>query len=177
MIVIDLETSGIDPTQHGILSLGAVDYDTGETFYGECRLGSHQTFTEEALRINGFTVEQIADRTKQSSVQLYQKFLKWCEGRKKLLGGHNVGSFDLQFLLKVHSKQRKIKSFPFHYRTIDLHSIAYCKYKESLSLSKICQYLGIEPEPKIHNALTGASKTCECLTLLMNEILDPQQIR
>ena len=37
MIVIDLETSGIDPMEHSILSLGAVDFDNPEYFfYGEC---------------------------------------------------------------------------------------------------------------------------------------------
>lgn len=32
MIVFDIETSGIDPQIHGMLSLGAVDYDTGQLF-------------------------------------------------------------------------------------------------------------------------------------------------
>ena len=106
MIILDLETSGLDPQIHGMLSLGAVDFETGDEFYGE----------------------NIYDSTKQTQVELYQKFVKWASGRSTLVGGHNVGSFDVQFLKKVHSKQKKITNFPFQFRYVDLHSVAYQRF-------------------------------------------------
>ena len=147
MIILDLETSGLDPQIHGMLSLGAVDFETGDEFYGE----------------------NIYDSTKQTQVELYQKFVKWASGRSTLVGGHNVGSFDVQFLKKVHSKQKKITKFPFQFRYVDLHSAAYQRFGESLSMSQICGNLGINPEPSPHNALTGAKKEYECFKLLLDK--------
>lgn len=167
MIIIDLETTGIDPSTHSILSIGAVDFDTGETFYRECRKDFYAQYTDEALTINGFTLDQINDKTKPTSVQIYHDFVKWSKGRSTLLAGHNVGGFDLKFLQKVHSKQRKFSKFPYQFRTVDLHSLAYQRFGKSLSMSAICKKLGIEPEPDIHNALTGAQKEYECFKLLL----------
>lgn len=169
MIILDLETSGLDPQIHGMLSLGAVDFETGDEFYGECRLGANQRYSLEALKINGFDGENIYDSTKQTQVELYQKFVKWASGRSTLVGGHNVGSFDVQFLKKVHSKQKKITKFPFQFRYVDLHSVAYQRFGESLSMSQICGNLGINPEPTPHNALTGAKKEYECFKILLDK--------
>lgn len=169
MIIVDIETTGVDPQTHGIVSIGAVDYDTGETFYGECRIYKTDEWTEEALKINGFTFEQITDPTKQTAYELYQKFVKWSEPRSSMLAGHNIGGFDLIFLKEIHKRNRKSDKFPFRYQTVDLHSVYYSRFKKSLSMSKICQNLGIEPEPPIHNALTGALKEYECFKILLSE--------
>lgn len=168
MIIIDLETTGIDPQTTSIVSLGAVDYDTGDEFYGECRISANSIVTDEALKINGFTMEQITDPQKQSAVQLYQKFVKWASSRSTMLAGHNIAGFDLQYLKEIHKKQRKIKEFPFHFRTVDLHSLGYQRFGKSYSMTRICQLLEIEPEPEIHNALTGAKKEYECFKILLN---------
>lgn len=169
MIVFDIETSGIDPQIHGMLSLGAVDYDTGATFYGECRLETHQKWEQEALNINGFKQEELYSKDKQSQVQLYQQFVKWAIVNSSLLSGHNIGSFDVQFLKKVHSKQKKIVNFPFQFKYVDLHSVAFAILKKSLGMAQICKALGIEPEPSPHNALLGAQKEYECFKILLNK--------
>lgn len=169
MIVFDIETSGTDPLIHGMLSLGAVDYDTGATFYGECRLETHQKWDEFALKWNGFKVEELYSKDKQSHVQLYQKFASWALFRSSMLAGQHVGSFDVQFLKKVHSKQKKIKEFPFQFKYVDLHSVALAILGKSLGMAQICKELGIEPEPSPHNALLGAQKEYECFKILLNK--------
>lgn len=165
LIVIDLETSGNSAKQHQILSIGAVDYTSGETFYDECKLSEFDLYMPEALGINGFTLEQIYDTSKPTALQLYSKFLQWAIPRGNILAGHNVGSFDVQFLKKNHVDYGG--EWPFKYNYLDLHSVYFAKYGESLSLHRICESLGVEPEPVVHNALTGAQKICECLKVLL----------
>ena len=115
--------------------------------------------------VNGFTLEQIYDTSKPTALQLYSKFLQWAIPRGNILAGHNVGSFDVQFLKKNHVDYGG--EWPFKYNYLDLHSVYFAKYGESLSLHRICESLGVEPEPVVHNALTGAQKICECLKVLL----------
>lgn len=166
MIIIDIETTGVDPTRHQMVSLGAVDYKTGETFYGECRIGKYDEWTSEALQINGFSRDDIYDPDKQTAPELYDKFIKWANGRSTTLAGHNVAGFDLQFLLKNHKKLKKIGNFPFSYRTIDLHSVAYAKLGKKYQLPHICNALGVAVEPNPHNALEGALAEYKCFKKL-----------
>lgn len=130
---------------------------------------SHQKWDEFALKWNGFKVEKLYSLDKQSQVQLYQKFVKWALANGTMLAGMHVGSFDVQFLKKVHSKQKKIKDFPFQFKYVDLHSVALAILGKSMGLDGICKELGIEPEPHPHNALLGAQKEYECFKILLNK--------
>jgi DNA polymerase III epsilon subunit-like protein len=168
MIVLDIETTGIDPRKHCMLSLGAVDYESGETFYGECCIFGNAKVDQRALEINGFTLEEIRPGEKQCDFQLYISFLAWVDQfPNKLLAGHNVGHFDILFLEQIHNQKiNEGTPWPFVYRTVDLHTVAFLKFGESLSHEKICERLGIPPEPKPHNALRGALSERDCLMML-----------
>jgi DNA polymerase III epsilon subunit-like protein len=157
MIVLDIETSGLDPQRHGMLSLGAVDFATGEEFYGECSLTPHNLCDDAALAINGFKREDISPGKKQPPDELYWKFVLWTHHLEgdRILAGHNIGHFDILFLERIHNSGWFPK-WGFGFRTVDLHSVAYSVLHKSLSHSDICRALGIEPEPKPHNALYGA---------------------
>lgn len=167
MIVVDVETSGLSPITNGLLSIGAVDFDTGAEFYGECRLGLHKTYDERALAVNGFTVDQIFDKNKASDEELYLHFLNWVLTNKfePLLAGQQIGSFDMLFLQEVAGGKTEFERF-FSKRSVDLHSVAYARYKESLSLDKILVKLCLQPEPKPHNGLNGARLERDCFKLL-----------
>lgn len=158
MIVIDAETTGIHPVRNCIVSLGAVNYDTDDTFYGECRIYDDTEVHPIALQVNGFTEEQIRDTSKPAAHELYWQFLEWAKpfGERNLLAGHNVGHFDILFLEQLHTYLPDDVKFPFQYRTVDTHSIAFAKFKQSLKLDEIAVKIGIGEEPKPHNALTGA---------------------
>lgn len=156
MIVLDIETSGVSAIKNSMLSLGAVKYDTGEEFYAECRITAGRVVEPIALEINGFTLEEIQADGKASDVDIYERFKHWAAG-DKLLAGHNVGHFDIIFLEEIHERLYGANvKFPFSYRTVDLHSIAYARFGESLTHEQICLKLGLMPEPKPHNALQGA---------------------
>jgi DNA polymerase III epsilon subunit-like protein len=157
MIVLDIETSGLSPQINGMLSLGAVDFATGEEFYGECSLSKHNLCDPVAMQINGFKVEDVRPGMKQPPEDLYWSFVKWTHHLEgdRILAGHNIGHFDILFLEHIHNSIWFPK-WSFGYRTVDLHSVAYSVLHKSLSHSDICRALGLEPEPKPHNALAGA---------------------
>lgn len=167
MIILDIETGGLDPNRHALLSIGAVDYETGDEFYGECRAyknyPGHQDdlIDDFALGVNGFTREQCHDSSKDFPHALYMRFLHWAVIAKKrdlLIAGQQVGAFDIPFLKKIASdpQQAIVPTWPFGYRSVDLHSVAFAKLGKSLSLDGILQAVGLQPEPKPHNALNGA---------------------
>ena len=158
MIILDIETTGLSPTLNSMVSLGAVDYDTGDEFYGECYSWPTREISDFALGVNGFTREQVNDLTKQSPAQLYLDFLTWAKGRDPLLGGQQVGSFDILFLKEIHESSpfADMPKWPFGHRSVDIHSIAYAQLGKSLSLDGVLMAVGLSAEQKPHNALTGA---------------------
>ena len=172
MIVIDVETSGVDPYKNSLLSIGAVEFERSENqFYGECRVWEGAHIDPEALLINGFTQVQVTDPKKKSDKDLLLDFLQWANGcSEKTIAGHNP-SFDRDFL-RVTAMRYHV-NWPFAHRTIDLHSIAYFhalrrgiappqkNNHSDFSLDKILEYTGIPPEPKPHNGLMGAKLESE----------------
>jgi DNA polymerase III epsilon subunit-like protein len=156
MICIDLETTGISPIKNCMVSLGAVDYESDDSFYGECQIYLDSEIEPIALEINGFTEEQIRDCSKRMPFQLYADFVKWAEGKENVLAGHNVGHFDILFLEQIHQAYFSQHKFPFSHRTIDIHSVGYALFYESLKLDQLGEKLGLGSEPKPHNALIGA---------------------
>jgi DNA polymerase III epsilon subunit-like protein len=169
MIVIDLETTGLTPGINGILSIGAVDLNTGDEFYGECRVADHIVIHERALEVNGFTLAQVKDENKPTERELYHQYLRWTKGRDRTMAGHSVGKFDIQFLLEIHRQEGgDVGNFPFSKNSVDIHSIMFAlSGGQSMKLKHICEYLGVDPEPDIHNALEGARAAARCFTVVL----------
>lgn len=180
MIIVDVEASGIDPQKCSLVSVGAIDFDTPERrFYEECRVWDGAHIEEEALKVNGFTREQITDAKKQTDRELLEKFLKWTETVGEwTIAGQNP-SFDRDFLMQT--AYRYHINWPLAHRTIDLHSIAYFhmikrgvpvpteKNRSDLNLTKIIKYVGIDMERGEHNAMEDTLLEAECLSRLMHD--------
>lgn len=167
MIIVDIETTGISPTKNSIVSIGAVDFEKGDEFYVECRAIQDREIDEYALNINGFTREQCLDKSKKSPEDAYKSFLWWAtDNRDVMLAGQQIGSFDALFLQHMHERCGFAK-WPFGHRTVDLHSVAYGKFKKSMGLDDILKELGLAPEPKPHNALNGARLERDAFKLLL----------
>lgn len=186
MIVVDVETSGLDPQKHSIVSIGAVDFALPTClFYQECRIFEGAMISEEALSVNGFTVEQITDPSKPSLEETIRAFYAWTDSCvDRTIAGENP-TFDRNFLHAA--AQRYGLRLIFGHRSIDLHTLAYTHHQRrgltlplrdartDLNLDKILVYVGLPEEPKPHHALTGAKMEAEAFhRFIYGESLFPE---
>ena len=168
MIVLDVESTGLNPLKHSIVSLGALDLENPTNrFYEECRVWNGAEIEDEALAINGFSREAVTDTARKSEAELIASFVTWAcdKPSNRMLAAQNP-SFDLEFVQAACA--RAGVDCPFGKRTIDVHSLVWLhmsergiepptdKLRSSISLDVALQYCGVPAEPKPHNALTGA---------------------
>lgn len=179
MLIVDVEASGTEHWKHSIVSVGALDIkNPTNRFYEECRVWDGAHIMEGALQVNGFTEAEIKDPKKQSEADLIHSFLHWSESvEERTIAGQNP-SFDRDFL-KSAAERAGHTDWPFAYRTIDVHTLAYMHMvgkgkqppvihrRSALDLDAILNYVGIPAEPTPHNALTGALSHAECISRLL----------
>lgn len=180
MIVVDVETTGLDPERHAIVAIGAVNFHSpDQTFYAECQPWDGAEIEDKALEVNGFTREQLADPDRLHWSDAIEQFNEWAirSWADRVLANHNV-AFDVGFLQAAY--RRRLLRWPFGYKTVDLHAVAYLARlgdlrnpppmkrdgTSALDLDGILTWLGMEPEPRPHNALMGARCAAECLRRL-----------
>ena len=178
MIVVDVETTGVDPDRHSIVSIGAVDFLHPERrFYEECCIWDGAIISDEALVINGYTREEVVDTKKQSLEEILKKFFIWIEESEEhtIMVLHPI--FDLSFLDE--SAERYHLQLPFPKRSLDLHSICFAHMIKSglippiinkhsaVNSDLIMQYVGIPTEPKPHIAINGALHEAEAFSRLL----------
>lgn len=181
MLVTDCEMTGLEPTEHSIVSVGCVDLDNpSRQLYEECRMWEGAKVEDEALAVNGFTRAQVEDPQKQTEGELVRKFIAFAEGMPDTtIAGQNVFT-DLYFLQNA-AKRAGHTAWPFAHRIIDIHSLAWEhmikrgltpplnpeKRHSALNLDAALNYCGIPEEPKPHNALTGAKCNAEVISRLL----------
>ena len=181
MLVVDVESSGVEAHKHSILSVGALDLAHPENrFYEECRVWEGAHISDEALAVNGFTREQSIDPKKQSEADLVHAFLHWSETvEERTLAGQNP-SFDRDFL-RYAAQRAGHTAWPFAHRTIDTHTLCWMHminrellpptdkthHRSALNLETVMRYCGLPEEPKPHNALTGALSHAEVIARLL----------
>jgi len=178
MVVIDIETTGLDPLKHSILEIGALDFNNPTNqFYQKCRVFEGAEIDKNALKVNGYDYNQLYDSTKQELRDLLLNFIEWIKPIKnKTLAGQNV-DFDILFLIE--SLKRYNIDWILGWRKIDLHTLVYCDYlkkginpiinKELSNLNgdKIMKYVGLPAEPKPHLAISGAVYEAEAFSRLL----------
>lgn len=178
MVIIDIETTGLDHSKHSILEIGALDFNNSSNeFYQKCRIFEGAEVDENALKINGYNDMQLYDLDKQDLKSLLLNFIEWITPIKnKTLAGQNV-DFDILFL-KESLKKCNI-DWIVSWRKIDLHTLVYCdclkkgfipKIKNefsNLSGDKIMEYVGLPTEPKPHTGINGVKYEAEAFSRLI----------
>jgi len=178
MLIVDVETTGIDSQEHSIASVGGLDFGGPQSqFYQECRIWEGAEVTLQALKVSGFSEEELLNPKKKTLEEVIRECLGWSISvEEKTIAGDNP-SFDIDFLTA--SAKRYGISWPFGYRTIDLHSLCYSHYlrrglappikegRSDLNLDKILDYVGLPSKPQPHNALMGAKLEAEAFCRLI----------
>jgi len=177
MIVLDIETSGLDNVKCGIWQIGAIDLDTNEEFLEEAKIDEEDLILDSriakpVLEVIGKKEENLRDDAKQSQKQLLINFFNWCKGRKLKNCLCQNPQFDLGF---IWIKARKYGlEIPLHHRAYDLHSIASLKYFQlnneflvkddhsDMGLKNILNFCGMQDNRGVHNALEDCKLTAEC---------------
>lgn len=157
MIVVDVETTGVDAKLCSLLSVGALDFDNPTNqFYMECFAFPGAHVEKEALKISGFTLEEVttpsvsppgkggegkgekssglADSAtsfrkggiESTDKEVVEEFLKWMKTCKEWTLAGQNPSFDRSFLEET--AHRYHINWPLAHRTIDLHSVAYAEF-------------------------------------------------
>ncbi len=182
MIVVDVETTGLDPKKHSILSIGAVDFSNpSNALYCECAPWLGAKIDQKALSVNGFILDWISidsPKLQKSLDHAIAEFFDWASSiGDKTLAGMNV-DFDRNFLKA--SSERYNRKWPFGYRVNDLHSLCYSHMlKKGITVplkdgvsdlwsDRVHAYVGLPEEPKPHNALTGAKMEAEAFSRLIH---------
>ena len=178
-IVIDCETSGLDPDRHAILELA---YASLELEQGKLRVGESETFHIEPFEGACFDpksmeIHQIdptyplrfAEPEKEvleKLAQLINEKAKKAGYRRAVLVGHNAW-FDLAFINKSYHRHN-IKS-PFHqFTTLDTATLSGFFLKETV-LAKALHRAHIPFNPKeAHGALYDAQLTARLVCWLWN---------
>jgi len=163
-VVIDVETSGLECRDHGLLEIGAVRRGrlcgTVEELNLRVALEAGSEADPEALALNGIRPDQLM--AGMEAPEAAGALVDWLrEGREGrwMMGGKNP-SFDYGFLARASEAFRGAVSR----RTVDLHSLA-CGWAmarmfdvagEGFATQRVYDELGVPPEPGEHHALRGA---------------------
>ena len=181
MLVVDVESSGVDAEKNSILSIGALDLkNPSNRFYEECRAWDGAHLNDDSLAVCGFTREEATDPKKQSEADAIRLFLQWSDDLPdRTFAGQNV-SFDRDFL-RAAALRAGHTNWTFSHRTIDTHTLCYMHiinrgqqppmdkvhHHSALNLDAVLNYCGIPSEPQPHNALTGALSHAEVISRLL----------
>lgn len=178
MIVLDIETTGLDPGRHSIVEVGAIDFDCPGNYFNEkCQVWEGAEIDPGALEINGLTLNEIHDQTILTQNELISRFSIWIELiEDKTIAGQNI-DFDINFLNE--SSRRCGLDLNLGKRKVDQHSIVYAHFLKrnirpplkngfsNLNSDLVMKYVGLPSEPKPHRAINGARFEAEALSRLL----------
>lgn len=195
VVVFDTETTGLEWKVNSIVSLGAVDLTSGDEFYKECKIIPGSETNLDALKVNGFSKEQVLDENKCSPKELLIEFSNWLDRHKcDVLCGFNV-LFDLKFILGIVKKYNLDWNLPVdyidleaefvnkivnvdHFKNLRAQTDALYPSKNGyssdikinyISMNRALKFFSIADEPNPHNALGGAKYACELYALMYDK--------
>lgn len=168
LVCVDVETTGLDPKRHGLLSVGAYHPATGAQFYVECNPGADCAIEEIAMRVNGQDIGE-ARKRKDSDVAAVRMLQDWLRAVREcsrmkgrfILVGKNPG-FDRDWLVSRSYERADGIPVDFERRMIDVHACALAVAAArgvdapAMKINAVYAALGLPVEPDPHNAFRGA---------------------
>jgi DNA polymerase-3 subunit epsilon len=181
---MDEETTGKDPVKHDIIQLAAIveiDGKVMERFNMNCQPFDYSTVEQEALDVNGMTIEKL--RTFPEPIELYHaltrmtsKYIdKYDRTDKFTPAGQRVG-FDADFLKAFFDKcGDKYFGSWFNWRHVDLLSaVRWLRYAgvlniENDKLETIAAHFGIQFDA--HDAMADIETTRTILHMIRDKYI------
>lgn len=178
----DVETTGLDPANNGIIELSCcieINGNIVDKANYNIKPFDKDIIEHDALEITGTTLEDIENYRKPESVYrdlraLLSKYVdKYDKKDKFMIGGYNV-TFDMYFLKYFFKKNNDdfFGSF-FNYKLIDpLYLIRIMDYANKIpyvknhKLSTMCDAFGIEINA--HSSMSDVEATIELLNRLLS---------
>lgn len=167
-VVVDLETTGLQPAKDRILEIGAVKVENGEVKDTFCTfINPRMAIPPFIQALTGITQDMVENAL--TAEQAFYEFLDFCGDRD--LMGHNL-MFDYSFL-KHQAANLKLS---FEKRGIDTLKIARSVLPEleSRSLTSLCEYFQINRE-QAHRAFHDALATHEVYKQLKKRAREGQE--
>lgn len=167
-VVVDLETTGLQPAKDRILEIGAVKVEKGEVKDTFCTfINPRMAIPPFIQALTGITQDMVENAP--TAEQAFYEFLDFCGDRD--LMGHNL-MFDYSFL-KHQAANLKLS---FEKRGIDTLKIARSVLPEleSRSLTSLCEYFQINRE-QAHRAFHDALATHEVYEQLKKRAREGQE--
>lgn len=183
-VVVDVETSGVDPHKNALLEIAAITVNYQASGLLEPDSESYSTHVlafegaiidEKALKINNidpfhpFRFAISEEKALSGLFDYVNRALKHTGCRRALLVGHNA-HFDLSFV-RAAMKRCKIKESPFHAFTVFDTATLGGAFLGKTILAKAIKEAGISfSKDEAHSALYDTQKTAELFCHIINGI-------
>ena len=167
LTVIDIETTGLDPARHEVLSVGAVAIQgpalhLGESFH--CQIALAGSGSYENVLIHGIAPSQWAQGTSPASC--LTELLEFC-GKEMLLAFH--APFDRAFLTRAAKRRLGVR---FRNRFLDVAWLLKALFPSALGpragLDDWCAHFGVHNSRR-HTADADAFATAELVLVALAE--------
>jgi len=148
--IVDIETTGLDPTKHEIIEIGCVifndrGFEITDWLDVKVRPKHIETADPIALQVNGYNEEEWKD-----AIGLGEAMSRLMEKAEDAVFCSYPVVFDYPFIQQIGVEE----SFS-HYK-LCLFSMVYSRFGKPLSMKDACERFDIQPEPKVHRAMNGA---------------------
>lgn len=171
LIIVDTETTGLNPGRHHIVEVSAINTRTGDELHFVPHLPSsaRETMDFDALRINRYLERRLDEQALnfEDTGTRYAELWNMLDGNT--LAGSNP-SFDASMLVVAFGAHVEAGTdAPWHHRMIDLGTYAAgvlgLELTSSLGLGAVCERLGVTNWAE-HTVLGDARATVECFAKL-----------
>lgn len=178
ILVVDVETTGLDPVKCSVIEIGAVGLTSSAEFTVECRMGDDAVWEEGAAKVHERTIDHCTNPVLPTEIEALELFLDWCDqcmpAGRLILAGMNP-QFDLGFLRAIppasYAPLARRLAKRFSHRTIDMHTLAVAEVMQieanfdlkTLHTDGIYEMLEMDHEPKPHRAIVGARMEAQAI--------------
>ena len=108
MIVLDIETSGVNPEENGIWQIGAFEIENPNNYFlEEGRIDEDDEIGEGSLKVTGKSKEYFLNKNKQSQKDLLIKFFEWFKNAKIKNANVNIHIASTTTINKIKIKIKK----------------------------------------------------------------------